>query len=88
VLLVLVIALICLVHTVTFGHSRYHLPLMPIVLLYAASAAARARDIWARRGRPSFWLAAGLSSLFLLGRAWEITVVDGDRYWNLLRALG
>jgi 4-amino-4-deoxy-L-arabinose transferase-like glycosyltransferase len=88
VLLLVVIGVICLVYTLTFGHSRYHLPLMPIVLMYAASAAVRARDIWARRAHWSFGLAAGLSGLFLLGRLWEIAVVDGERYWTLLRALG
>ena len=87
-LLLLVIGLVCLVHTVTFGHSRYHLPLMPIVLLYAGSAVAHARALWARRAGRSFWLAAGLSGAFVLGRLWEISVVDGERYWNLLRALG
>jgi 4-amino-4-deoxy-L-arabinose transferase-like glycosyltransferase len=86
-LLLLVVGVICLVHTLTFGHSRYHLPLMPFVLLYAASAAAQPRQIWAGRGHRSFGLAAGLSGLFLLGRLWEVVVVDGERYWSLLRSV-
>ena len=36
--LVSVIVFVCGVHTVVFGHERYHLPLMPFILLYAAAA--------------------------------------------------
>jgi 4-amino-4-deoxy-L-arabinose transferase-like glycosyltransferase len=81
-----VIAFICAVHTVTFGHSRYHLPIMPLVLLYAASAWVHAGEIWRRRRERSFLLAAGLSGMFVLWWLWEIFVVDGERYWRLLRA--
>jgi hypothetical protein len=35
----LILVGICGVHTIVFGHSRYHLPVMPILLMYAASAA-------------------------------------------------
>jgi hypothetical protein len=37
-LLLGVVVFVCAVHSVVFGHPRYHLPLMPILLLYAAAA--------------------------------------------------
>src|SRR6059058_6016054 len=63
-LLLLVVGFICAVHVVTFGHSRYHLPVMPIVMLYSASALVHARDIWRRRCERSFRVAIGLSGVF------------------------
>jgi hypothetical protein len=48
----LVLAFICGVHTIVFGHSRYHLPVMPIVMMYAASAAVQRP--W-RRWSDSYW---------------------------------
>jgi 4-amino-4-deoxy-L-arabinose transferase-like glycosyltransferase len=37
-LVLLVGGFICALHTVVFGHSRYHLPLIPLVCIYAAAA--------------------------------------------------
>jgi hypothetical protein len=86
-LLLVVILFICAVHTVVFGHSRYHLPIMPIVLLYAAAAIVQAREIWARRYQWSFRLAGLLVAVLVLAWSWEILVVDGtrfrDAFWGL-----
>jgi hypothetical protein len=30
-------------HTIVFGHSRYHLPLIPLLALYGSAAAVAAR---------------------------------------------
>lgn len=84
-LLLLVIGFLCAVHTATFGHSRYHLPVMPLILAYAANASVHAREIWRRRHRPAFWLAAGLCAVFLLGWARGIAGPDLGRYRDLLR---
>jgi 4-amino-4-deoxy-L-arabinose transferase-like glycosyltransferase len=86
-LLLMVVGFICAMHAITFGHSRYHLPLMPIVLAYAASAAVNARDIWARKGEWSFLLAVALCGLFVAGWAFEIVFVDAQRFLNALKAL-
>jgi 4-amino-4-deoxy-L-arabinose transferase-like glycosyltransferase len=85
-LLFLMAAFICAMHTLTFGHSRYHLPLMPFVLLYSASAWVHRREVWQRRRTPAFGLACGLTGVFVLGWLWEIVVADGERYWNVLRS--
>jgi 4-amino-4-deoxy-L-arabinose transferase-like glycosyltransferase len=79
-LLLLLIAFVCGLHTLAFGHSRYHLPLMPLVLVYAAAALVPARQIGASRGRWTFALACGLGGLLLAAWAAEVLIVDLDRF--------
>jgi 4-amino-4-deoxy-L-arabinose transferase-like glycosyltransferase len=74
-LFLLLFAFICGIHTLVFGHSRYHLPLIPLICLYAASALVHARTLWHRRRWP-FWLAAGLCLFFASG--WVIGLILGD----------
>jgi 4-amino-4-deoxy-L-arabinose transferase-like glycosyltransferase len=74
----LVLAFVWGMHALVFAHSRYHLPLMPLVLMYSASALVHARAIWQRRNRPAFWLAAGACALLAAGWAWvDIAVYLG-----------
>jgi 4-amino-4-deoxy-L-arabinose transferase-like glycosyltransferase len=75
-ILLLMIAVPCIAHTLTFAHSRYALPLMPIVLLYAASAAVHARAIWSGGSRARLWLGLALCSMLALGWLRELVVVD------------
>lgn len=83
--LLLVIAFICALHTLAFGHSRYHLPLMPLVLVYAASAVIHRKEIWQQRRRWPFRLACGICAVFVAGWVWGVIVVDPDRILHLLR---
>jgi len=84
-LLLCVIAFVCGLHTLAFGHPRYHLPVMPLVLAYAAAALVHARAIGRRRRRPAFWLAAGLCATFLLAWSWRAAGPDLGHYLDLLR---
>lgn len=84
--LLLLIAFVCALHTLAFAHSRYHLPLMPLVLIYAASAIVHRREIWQQRRRLAFVLASGLCVVFLAGWLWGIVVVDPQRILHLLHA--
>lgn len=84
-LLLLIVGFICGMHTLTFGHSRYHLPVMPLVLTYSASAFVHAREIGKGRGRPSFVLACALSAVLIFAWAWDVVVVDLHRYLGLLQ---
>jgi hypothetical protein len=81
-LLLLVVGFIAGVHAVVFGHSRYHLPLVPILLLYAASAfsARRWRDLLT--GRPALLAAATIALLVVV---WSREIVVRD--WDRIRAL-
>jgi 4-amino-4-deoxy-L-arabinose transferase-like glycosyltransferase len=82
-LCVLVIGFVCLVHTAVFGHSRYHLPLMPLVLIYAAAAVVHRRQIW-RQWRSKRFCAAVLTyAILAAGWAWEIAWVERARIQQL-----
>ena len=70
-------------HTLTFAHSRYHLPLMPLVMLFAAGAIAHAGSIWRQRRRPAFLAATGVCGLLVTGWAWLFVAVDWD--WTYRR---
>jgi len=72
-MLVLTIAFPCALHSIAFAHSRYHLPLIPILSIYAAAAAISWRDV--RRHR-LFPLAAGICLILLLSWVREFIVVD------------
>ena len=77
-LLLLWMALPCAVHTIAFAHSRYHLPLVPILAVYAAIATTlwyAPSDGRSRLGRA--WVPGGiLFALFVLSWAREIIMVD------------
>jgi 4-amino-4-deoxy-L-arabinose transferase-like glycosyltransferase len=84
VLLLLPIVIIMGVHTLVFGHSRYHLPLMPVFTLYAAALlSTHLAPAW--RERRSSFLGAAATVLMLVA-VWvrQIVVVDAARIRALL----
>jgi hypothetical protein len=86
--LLILIGFVCLIHIATYGHSRYHLPLMPIVLLFAASAWVNRRAIWSRRGSRRWWLASAASTVLVSSWLLEVLVVDAARFWTNLALIG
>jgi 4-amino-4-deoxy-L-arabinose transferase-like glycosyltransferase len=85
-LLLCIIAYICFLHTITFGHSRYHLPVMPLVMVFAAGALVQLKSIWDRRRQPGFLFAAGLCVLFVASWAWMFLAVDRNLLATALTA--
>jgi 4-amino-4-deoxy-L-arabinose transferase-like glycosyltransferase len=83
-LFLLVIAYVCGMHTLVFGHSRYHLPLMPLVLVFAAAALVNVRGIWAQRRTGSFWSAGALCCVLVAGWLWGLVAGDLDRFMHAL----
>jgi hypothetical protein len=81
VLLLLPVAAITAVHTVVFGHSRYHLPLVPIMAIYAAQYLTVRPDF--RPFRPAI-IGAALSTLLMVG-SWvrQIALVDAPHIRTL-----
>ncbi len=75
-LLVFTIAFPCVTHTLIFAHSRYHLPIMPIVLVFATSALLRMRNLWSRRRELTFALSLIACLLLIVGWTREIVMVD------------
>jgi 4-amino-4-deoxy-L-arabinose transferase-like glycosyltransferase len=88
VFFLLVIFFVCALHTIVFGHSRYHLPLMPLVLLYAAAALVRLRGVWQVRQRWSFRLATACCAVFVAAWLWLFVAVDLELYLNAMRSAG
>jgi 4-amino-4-deoxy-L-arabinose transferase-like glycosyltransferase len=87
-LLLCVMGFVWVMHTLSFGHSRYHLPLIPIVLVYSARAIVYRRLVWRRRTERPFWLAAGLSSVLALYWVMEVGVIDFERWRMVVGGLG
>ena len=86
-LLLLPIGFIAGMHTLTFGHERYHLPLIPLLMLYAAAAVTQRswQHLGIRLRRAAAPLAVATSLLVIWGR--EVLVVEADRIQALLRIL-
>ncbi len=82
--LLLVIAYMCGLHSLVFAHSRYHLPLVPLVLIFSAAAAVNFREIWQRRSTRQFRTAACLGGLLACSWVWRIVAGDFHRYWDIL----
>ena len=75
-LLLCVIAFVCGLHTLAFGHSRYHLPLMPLVLVYTAAALTNSGAIWRQRRSLRFVAVATVCAALVAGWAWTFIAVD------------
>lgn len=74
--LLLLVGFVWAVHTAVFAHSRYHLSLMPLVMIYAAAALVHARDIWGRRPAVWFRVATALCVMLAASWVWEIVFVE------------
>jgi 4-amino-4-deoxy-L-arabinose transferase-like glycosyltransferase len=80
------VGLVMSMHLLTFGHSRYHLPLIPVLLVFAAAAARTgpwrllARGGWQRAG------ALGTIAIFLAVWVQQLTS-DAERLRVLLEIL-
>jgi 4-amino-4-deoxy-L-arabinose transferase-like glycosyltransferase len=72
-------------HTIVFGHSRYHLPVMPIFAGYAAALLAHGlpRPLASKR----LALAGTAASIAILAAVWirQIVVTDFDRIQSFLK---
>jgi 4-amino-4-deoxy-L-arabinose transferase-like glycosyltransferase len=71
----------CAIHTIAFAHSRYHLPLIPIMSVYAAAAFAQTSVIIERRKTWAFFMAV-LACGALIG-SWVREFVVLDLQWFL-----
>ncbi len=85
--LLMLVLVVCGLHCLAFGHSRYRLPLMPMVAVYAA--AALVHRSWRRLGEGLATAAVpmAMGGLFLGLWARELVVRDADRIRELLSTL-
>jgi hypothetical protein len=82
-----VILFIAGLHALAFGHSRYHLPLVPVLILYASSAAVGRS--WREVGRRLAPTLAFLLTAGALLAMWvrEVFVRDFDLIQKVLQTL-
>lgn len=80
--LFLLVAFVCAAHTAVFGHERYRLPLMPLIIIYAAACVVNWREIWRQRTRFVSWFAAGLCLLLIASWVAELAFVEWPRIRN------
>jgi 4-amino-4-deoxy-L-arabinose transferase-like glycosyltransferase len=82
--LLLVIGFLAGMHTLAFGHERYHLPLIPLLLLYAAAAVAH--QTWRHFGKGLRLVAAPLAVAAGLLVIWwrEVLIIEAGRIQTLL----
>lgn len=78
---------VCAVHTVVFGHSRYHLPLIPFVLVYSAGAIVHLPQLWQQRKTLRFALASASCLVLIGGWTWLLIAVDSQKLVDTLRMM-
>jgi hypothetical protein len=88
VFVLLLLCFVCAIHTVVFAHSRYLLPMMPLVLIYSAGALADLPGLWKSRGTRRFAVALAVS--FVLVSSWlvQIWTIDLHHVRELLSTTG
>jgi 4-amino-4-deoxy-L-arabinose transferase-like glycosyltransferase len=87
VFMLLLIGFLAGMHSLTFGHERYRLPLVPLLLLFAAAAVVRRswRDI--RLPLRSSAAPLVVTAYLLVIWAKEVLILDADRIQILLRTI-
>jgi hypothetical protein len=86
-LFVLLGAFICLAHAATFGHSRYHLPLVPVLAIYGAAAITHGSRIAERVRTPRVWVPAALALLCVSIWTREVLFRDAEHIVRFVSAL-
>lgn len=83
-ILLLPVLVLIAAHTIVFGHSRYHLPIVPIFGLYAAALVVERVPSLAILRRPA--LIGAAASIVILLAVWvrQIVVTDLDRILSLV----
>jgi hypothetical protein len=86
--LLLTVAFVCLMHAVTFGHSRYHLPLVPILAMYAAAFVVRFRTLLPNLRVATVVPPMAVTTLCVAVWAREVLFRDAQRLASLFQVLG
>jgi hypothetical protein len=83
----LLLIFICGIHTAIFGHERYHLPLIPVLCLYAAAAVVNRSWLRLQEGFRTAMppVVACMVLLAIWGR--ELFIIEIERIQALLRIL-
>jgi 4-amino-4-deoxy-L-arabinose transferase-like glycosyltransferase len=85
--LILLIAFISGIHMVVFGHERYHLPLIPFLLLYGAAAVVHRGWRRLHEGIRTAAAPAAMCTGLLISWGYEVFIVDAGRIKAFLHLL-
>jgi 4-amino-4-deoxy-L-arabinose transferase-like glycosyltransferase len=85
--LLLTVAFVCMMHALTFGHSRYHLPLVPILAMYAASFVVQHATLLPTLRTATIALPLTVTTLSVAVWTREILFRDAGRLASLLHVL-
>lgn len=86
-LVIAIILFVAAIHSIVFGHSRYHLPLVPFLATYAAAALAHQGWRIAAGHRMRAIAAAAVCAVFVSAWAHEILFRDAAHVRAFLRLL-
>ena len=87
VLLIAIILFITAIHSIVFGHSRYHLPLVPFLATYAAAALAHQGWRVPARDRMRAIAAGAVCAVLVSAWAHEVFFRDAEHVRAFLRLL-
>jgi len=88
--LIFILMLICYftgIYTITVGHSRYHLPLIPFLTIFASWSLLNLKSICGKRKLLRFKGSLLISSIFIFIWIREIAFIDSARYLEYLKNL-
>jgi 4-amino-4-deoxy-L-arabinose transferase-like glycosyltransferase len=60
-----IIAHFWIIHSMVYGHSRYHIPVMPLVMIFSASALLNWRELFRAEHRQRCWVGIAASALLV-----------------------
>jgi 4-amino-4-deoxy-L-arabinose transferase-like glycosyltransferase len=74
--LILLIFYQCLIYSLSFAHSRYHVPCLFIFAIYAAPAMLSLQELWHRRRSRAFITATICFLIIAASWVWEVIATD------------
>ena len=80
--IIILIGYFTAMHSIVFGHSRYHLSLISILAIFSAQALLNLRKIWENRSCWNFRISILLSIVFVIIWVREIIFIEGVRSVN------
>ena len=86
-LFVLIIFYFTAIHAIVFGHSRYHLPLIPLLCIYASYLLVHFREIWRDQRKPFCCIFVSVCLVFGCFWAYDIFIGSKEKVMAFLRVL-
>lgn len=87
-ILLLPVVVIVAGHTIVFGHSRYHLPIIPILGLYGCQTLAAGWDSLRHASRPAWFGAAAMVVILMAVWVRQLVLVDIGRIGAVIHHIG